>query len=781
MKHIIILLIFNTSFGWAQQSPNSKWSSAFQNFYKTTPPVRIHFSFNQPSYAPGDTAFFKASVLAASDKFPIKGSQILSIDLVDQNGEVKIHNEFRVMDGWSGNQLILPDYLSPGLYQVVVYSDWTKNFDSQLFFQTTLHISGEEVFEQVPKASGINYYPEGGKLIEGVLNKVTLVLPSHMVSATVEDDRGQLIKTIELEAGYGSFFLTPEQQRSYSIKYGNEVIPLSIVPDGIAIEFRPSPTVKTHHHVKLSVPENSSHRDKDLVLLISGHEGLYHNSMLSFGKKDSINLDIQSSSLPSGIIFLSVNNLSGEEIATRLFYNPTPSKVRTSIQLPKKEFTTREEVPVSVSITGSDDEPELARMSITVYNESLFTQLPNFETQIDHYMLIRSDLLETGAYPFKKEPSIKELDRYLSTKSWPWYTWRQLLENPPKPNSFMKKYLFTEGRVVDANGVAIQDSLMITLYLLGTGDLYEVQTESTGEFYATFLLDYYDRDEFYFRIERKGKKVNDSRIELKSEEVFYTKWPQASVLKANDLYSRYSRQRVAILQSFRFFDKAGRTLPTRNNPNEVFEERIMGADFEMDMDDYTRLPSIKETLHEIIPYLQYRKIRGKDIVRMYLPDKKEAPEEAPIFVIDGVLTDDSDYFLSLNPSDVDKIKIVYTPDKRSYMGAIGKNGIVLVETKIQNNASLIPRKQSSFFVNGLSVPIRFYNSTPDRNKDARTPLLQPCLFWSAEERLDEKGKVTFKFSTTDDVGRYIIRVEGLTTTGTPFTLTEYFDVSYKNN
>ncbi len=81
---------------------------------------------------------------------------------------------------------------------------------------------------------------------------------------------------------------------------------------------------------------------------------------------------------------------------------------------------------------------------------------------------------------------------------------------------------------------------------------------------------------------------------------------------------------------------------------------------------------------------------GKSVVRVWIDDIDKMGTDDPVYVIDGVMTDDTDYFMSLKPENVSTIKVVCTMEKLRVFGAVGRNGVVLVETKLLDNAKNVP-------------------------------------------------------------------------------------------
>lgn len=103
----------------AQQSPFEIWVKKLQEYYAISKPVKLHLLFNQSMYAPGDTAFFRIAFVSAEEVAPIKGFNLIEIDVVDNKGSVVIHQVVRIRDGWGANQIVLPEDILPGNYRVI--------------------------------------------------------------------------------------------------------------------------------------------------------------------------------------------------------------------------------------------------------------------------------------------------------------------------------------------------------------------------------------------------------------------------------------------------------------------------------------------------------------------------------------------------------------------------------------------------------------------------------------------------------------------------------------
>ena len=186
-----------------------------------------------------------------------------------------------------------------------------------------------------------------------------------------------------------------------------------------------------------------------------------------------------------------------------------------------------------------------------------------------------------------------------------------------------------------------------------------------------------------------------------------------------------------------------------------------------------------ELIREIIPSLQHRKLGGKTTVRVLLSEASIRPIGDPLYVIDGIMTKNTDYFLSMNPSDILTLKIVKDISKLRRFGAMGKNGMVLVQTK---KLDLQKSGSTTLPVTGLSRPVNFkaQSHANDTNEGIRLPDFRSTVYWNPSVKTITAGKASFSFYTTDDTGPLIIKILGMTADGRPFNAFTKVQVNFSS-
>jgi len=781
IRSLIILVCCITNL-FAQPAPIGKWQQELAAYYAHSTPVKLHLFFNQPAYAPGDTAYFRAAFVTASDNTPVEGNQIITLDVVNESGEVLLRQEFRMNNGWSGNQLVIPSDFSRGVFRVIAYNDWMKNFDHHAYFQSFLEITGPHEVEYVPKKHAFRCSPEGGNLVAGLKTKIAVFAGESEVISVVDSKANKMAELTTNEAGLGFFFLTPSANETYFVKSPTDTLTLKPVADGFSILFTPGATAQANHRLIVQAAQGSPWRNQDVVLLISRHDQIYYSSILKFESKEFIALNIDPTLLPDGLCQISINSTSGNTLASRLFYNSGSKTIKPEIILPKATYGTRQPVQIDFSLLDKDDNPLLARISVSVYRTDLFRCYPyQAKNKIDRYLSLHSDLSTNHD---EIEPNLEQpgyLDLFLLSQQWPWYSLNKILQPPGRLPYDLRDYQIVAGRLINSQtGEPIEEATSITFYFSGIGKIYTTFTNEQGAFEAFLLFDFFDDERVFYHIEKDNRNLKNVSIEIKEHESVMSFESGVFVPRDSNQYFGYHNKTTRYTDSYKFFYEHQKlTASEASNPNSLLEKLVNGVDIEVDLDDYLLFPTMKETLTEVVPFLRNIKINGKDAVYVYRPDNPSAINLPPHFIIDGIITDDYTYFLNLNPANVNKIKLVQSAKKLERLDVLGKNGFVVVETKLQRNDVSVLQKSQHLSIKGLVKEISFPQSPSQwQLANVRAPRFKSTLFWSANELLDNQGHARFMINTSDDTGNYVVRIEGLTTTGIPFVAVKGFEVKF---
>ena len=117
----------------------------------------IYVHTDKPYYAPGDTVWFRAHLMDAATHVPTSRSRYVYMELHDQQADTLMQ---RIIvkcdsDGVFANAMLLPKDIRGGVYTLVAYTQWMRNFPVERFCYQPLtvvggrHAKGHRISEEI--------------------------------------------------------------------------------------------------------------------------------------------------------------------------------------------------------------------------------------------------------------------------------------------------------------------------------------------------------------------------------------------------------------------------------------------------------------------------------------------------------------------------------------------------------------------------------------------------------------------------------------------------------
>tara|TARA_R110001592_G_scaffold55024_2_gene168462 strand:- start:4465 stop:6243 length:1779 start_codon:yes stop_codon:yes gene_type:complete len=196
----------------------------------------------------------------------------------------------------------------------------------------------------------------------------------------------------------------------------------------------------------------------------------------------------------------------------------------------------------------------------------------------------------------------------------------------------------------------------------------------------------------------------------------------------------------------------------------------------INLDEFTRFPTIRETLVELVPNVWVKKL-DNDSYTFWVREKLEKYEiefesDPPLVLIDGVFVQDHTAILNFNARLVDRISILRDP---LVLGDKKYLGMVVIETKEGDYLNRII--DNNMAINDLEKPTSLKNyfnqsyGTENMEKFKNIPDFRSQLYWNANITIDQNSnEKNYEFYTSDVAGEYEIVLEGFTTYGKPITV-----------
>ena len=494
--------------------------------------------------------------------------------------------------------------------------------------------------------------------------------------------------------------------------------------------------------------------DREVHAFVVSGQRIVYDAMLNLS--DSIRFTIPQRNFTTGLYQLLVFNGSATLVGQKNFSMNEVDPVVPAVQLTKAIVNPRDSLSIIASIKDGFGNALRGSFSVSV-------------TQQAH----RHDFATHGGVSSFLRTGIQELESFAG-----FYNWSDLSQTSQSSLHPIRTFLYRKGSVMQ-NGKPLAGPAQISVFLQKNCMGYEAEVAKDGSFEMAFLFDFFGDDELFYIVQSNGVRLKDVSVEWVGDPAELAAIQPFSETSNTDRYADFAAKSRLMRESFGFYNKAkaGARQSLEANPNAAFEEEFMGADVEVKVDDYVVFPTMEDLIREVIPSLQHRKTRNGATVRVVFSVPSIIPPDDPLYIIDGVMIKQTDFFLGLKPSEIAIVKVEKDVNKLTRLGAIGKSGIVFVQTKKQEIAARARAMSTWVPVRGLQKPAVAVSSGMPR-VDFRTPDFRTTLYWNPSVQTDNRGNAQLMIPLGDDLGTMDIRIEGVTEDGRPFATQTSFEVAF---
>lgn len=767
MKRTLFILLFLTpGLLMAQDELVATLSKQLEDSRTNFPAMRPQVFFSQDKYAPGDTAFFRLFILTETESILAERS-LLTLELVNPKGLVCARQVVTSQRYGAANQLILPDSLSAGWYEVRLFSDrMTLAYGLSV---RVMIVNERQMVRQPARGEAIRFFPEGGHLVTGALNRVVIrALGNVPVSAALISDEGRLMSVAFDESGLGEAQFVPQRDRKYWLEYviGEKSLmaPLpETEPEAIALRIYRGP--KKTYVLDLNTGPKGP---RSAFLLIVAARQVLHSQEIRF-KSDRANILVSSDFFPEGFSEVFVVNEERKILAYRPLYVPVQAAAQISFTGLPEAAALRQDVKVTLKLVDAEGKPVSAGLAVSVIPDNV-RQRP---------LRTPDATLELRPAPpfFDWTQSSAKLDREIVATQLP----QGIV--PEYPPLIHRSNLTLTGRAFSKDPSTTLPYLSrMVIYLQEDKIQYETAIDGAGNFEFSKIYDFLGSDKVYYKVLHLGKQVPQVGIAWTSTSGEFVPFNQDNYIEGtqSDSYGQLRKRKKSVDHSFTYFLSADSTLTKVDNYNAKLESEFRGPDITINPGEYVSFGTMRELMLEVIPNVRFR-VNGKDSV--ILVDLRtnsplvpmRYPEGNPLYVIDGCLTSNTSYLMSLSPKDLISVKVIQDIEKLNRLENLAKDGVLFIQTRIPERTrrdlgrELHPMEGLS---PTLSMATRY-------STKARVPDLRSLLYWSPLLDADSTGTATFSFRTSDLPGSYWIRVMGTTTTGHLVTGEQQFMVNFK--
>ncbi|MDB5008605.1 MAG: hypothetical protein JWP45_2998, partial [Mucilaginibacter sp.] len=754
------------------------------NLYKQSAlQEKIYVHTDKTTYLPGEILWFKIYCVDGNNHKPLNLSKVAYVDILDDNQNPIAQAKVLLKNGMGNGSLYIPVSVNNGNYKFRTYTNWMKNFSPEFYFEKMITLINPLKTPATAKETAgtydVQFFPEGGNLVAGITSKVAFKAISQNgrgvnVKGAIIDQRNDTVARFKsLKFGMGSFSFTPISNNTYkAVLVVNNKAVIKALPEINNAGYVMNLTDDGSGKLDLVINSNNN-SSENVYLLVHTRQDVKvaESAIISNGKAHFI---INKSILGDGISHLTVFNNSKQPVCERLYFKRPAYQLFIDASPDQQQYDLRKKVNISISVKNKAGNPANAEMSMAVYRIDSLQKVDN--NNIFNYLWLSSELkgsIESSDYYFKNAtPETDEaLDNLMLTQGWRRFQWNQVIANKTPEFNFLPEYyghIITAKIVNSETGVPAKN---VITYLGIPGkrvQLYTARSDSSGHL-IYYTKDFYGPNEIIAQTNQRVDSIY--RIDVTSpfsEQYAKTTFPQFNftantftALKEHSLgiqvLNIYSTNKIK-----RFYEPVIDSSAFYGKPFATYK-----------LDDFVRFTTMEEDLREYVKEDNIVNTKGNFHIKV-LSDRGFLDAGDPLVLVDGIPVFNINKIFTIDPLKVRKLEVM---PNIYYYGPSVEGGIFSFTTYKGDlgGVELDPRAVVIDY-EGLQLRREFYSPVYDSQDqvDSRIPDFRNLLYWSPSVTVSGKGPVSFY--TSDQPGKYVGVIQGITATGDAASQYFTFDV-----
>ncbi|MEP6465996.1 MAG: hypothetical protein ABJB05_06805 [Parafilimonas sp.] len=755
------------------------------------PQEKIYVQFDKPSYAPGETIWFKAYIMAGAD--PSLISKTVYVDFINVEGRIIKHCIAPVLQSGGAGNFDIPLEFKNDIVYVKAYTKWMLNFDSSFLFRKTIHITQLKPVIKKQSATviktAIQFLPEGGDMIENIESAIAFKAVHYdgspaLIKGAVFNGKNQQVAEIKtVHDGMGSFLLTAKNGETYTAKWKDDLnnsyqtkLPVAKT-SGATFKISLQPDSRSF---LIQRTENAAANLQKLYIVATMQQHLVYAASVNLSQSLVTGGGIPVGTLPSGILQITLFDSNWVAIAERVtFINNKNYAFEPEVGF--AQLGTDKRKP-NVLVIKTDDSVS-ANLSIAVTDEGIGTDSSD---DIISHLLLTGDLKGNVYHPYyyftnNSDTLQQQLDLVMLTNGWRRIQWNDVVNNKYPQIRYQNDsdYLSLSGKVYGATEQDLKRGAFILMIIKNQQDtanhIQQTQVDASGSFSDPNII-LYDTSKIYYRISGTQGFANSSVVSFNNSTPA-TKLVNADTVNnafyadtATENYKRrLAEQELRILKLQQGTTLADVTVKTKaKSPLQIMDEKYTsplfssGDGYQFDVVDD---PFAKSST-SVLQYLQ-GKVAGLTITSPSgAGDGSVSWRGGTPTFFENEMEVDISQLSSISMADVAYIKVFRPP----FIGAIGggANGAVAIYMRKGGDVAKTEGKGIPYkIVIGYTAPKEFYSPDYDTyDEKNEEPDFRTTLYWAPTIlTTPNSNTVKIKFYNNDFSKGFRVIVEGITTDG----------------
>ncbi|MDF2430457.1 MAG: hypothetical protein JWP44_88, partial [Mucilaginibacter sp.] len=649
-------------------------------------------------------------------------------------------------------------------------------------------VSSTFPLRSVAKPNDIQFFAEGGQLINGLRTKVAFkaVNPAGLsieVKGTITDNNNQVIAEFaSSHLGMGAFIFAPEDGKTYTVRVtfadGSSTMPdlpkIESNVIGLGVDNTDPDVLK----LKIQADQQmfKAYQGKTFFILAKS------SGAICFAAKTQLQDQVYTASIPknkfpTGIVQVTLFTQDGDPISERIAFIQHNDQLKLSISGDHPSYTTRQKVKLNITAKNGDN-PAEGSFSLTVLDDSKVPFNDNSETTVLSYLLLTSDIkgyVEKPNYYFNHpdEKTIADLDVLMLTQGYRRFSYDGIMnEKYPSITFLPETGIKISGTLRASNGIPINGG-NVRLQITDKNFSANAVTDAEGKFRFTNLI-FPDSAKVNINA-RNNTRASDLVLTLDNESgqrlpVNFNK-PDA-VLNIDSTLSAY-------LKNSKMQYKNSNTL----KEVVIKDTRIVKT---LSHRDYGNLSSLSGEPDHLIPgkLLQGCATALECITTLamgmtfdngsfYVTRDYTQGKRVPAQIFLRGTPVDVNALYSLNTAEIESVEI-FTKDELGLVNsAYNTNGAIVVNMKkapegtkmsLSQLKQLLPQQNDlTVTPQGYAVIRTFYIPRYDGPRASQTNRIdtRSTIYWNPNVMTDKTGAASLEYFNGDGTGTYRAIIEGI--------------------
>ncbi|WP_179334443.1 TonB-dependent receptor [Winogradskyella costae] len=785
-----------------------------ENYTKTKWPEKIYVQTDKLNYTLNDSIWFAAYLVNGVTHLKSTRSNVLYVELINNKDSIVDKKKLHVTDLSTKGDFTIKENWSSGKYILRAYTNYMRNENPNYFFQKKINIWSPDQLESfnilennqainetlISEKPELNFYPEGGHLVDNVASKVAVKIENTISSDTeisgyITDNEANIVTNFKIiDIGLGLFSLKPIPNKNYvanlelnGIKYS---YPLpKALPKGYNLN-----AIYKSNNLLVDINSTTETGLSGAYIMIHQRGKILYEKLLS-ETKNSYALRISANDIPDGVAHLTLFNADGNPVCERLvFIENKKNQGHIKIKNDTDIVGTKEKVTFLLNTEGLDKSFLSSQLSLSVRHVNTLSKNGSPEN-IKTWLLLNSDLRgeikNPSSYFLESNDNKRQylLDLVMLTNGWRRFTWQNLLYKDEKVN----EYAIEKGIIISGNTKLLEKPYTLkpaytSLTFLSNGiNVQPAQKSGVDGKFSFGPFEFYDSIPIIIQSrlnDFKSKDPNNRALQISVDDDIAS--PDVPKLKSMPLLKNDATNYLKMTEyisdvNFQYNPNSHNLdeVLVIGNKKEVKDER----DNEMDERSQFGFPSFRldvesdatlsgQSIQLLLSQLPGLTFDGTDF-------SSRGGSVNPKFIVDDVEVDIED-ILYLTVDQVSFIDFYKGANAAIYSNS--SNGVIVVYTKIGSAKVSKNTKRKPGIINfsakGFYTAKEFYSPNYSNemdknfNADVRT-----TLYWNPNIRITDQNTVEeISFFTGDIKGDYSIEIEGISESGIPLYQTSTFSV-----